>query len=724
MIKIKNNPKGIFKISCIILLILFITSSAEAFWPFSNDEPVDEYSKYIGIDENTLSSEEQNRLNEARKSAKKSIHKEEIKKRNLKITNYGDKTEFHFISRKYPTLKVFNELPFENGKWWTKYVETHNFNATHDKNGTELPHEKSERYIEYATENHKKGDKVSRTDSLADIPQNSTDKWVEYLGENKGRSYYKTHNLNQTDFWEMDIPPTREDTEEMASLDAYKIIKYYPQIEQAYYNTPIWWDKIELDNIPPSRDQAEEEKYWAEHPERDNEVRKIRDKKYWEAHKRTEENKIFCENYPAKINGYPIQYYKPRSMQKENIEKRATKRFNELFYDTIDYDKDSIDYKFEKIIFNIKQQRIGYIYVSQYGGEYYRNYGQWANDWALAGTGATKGRYVGKVDSTLQNQIDRDSKKRYRILTEEDMKFISEIEGKPITTPTPTPEPTPELTPEPTPEPTLAPTPTISPTPEELIRKSALNETIPQDLLNETAIANETIAPDKRILVVDNRTFDMLTGPITPENIQSIFQKDIDYSKFEYPSCPWTPEEVVKEPVIVEPELPEFKDSTSVFAHIIRTGNFQVSSYPKWKLKMNNPDAIILDLRDIKRLRKRQYDMFSGKTLLDYDKDKQIIIRSTIIPTHIPDLDKAMEEHREAQHRASTRRFKNLLMTNLEYTLRKKDFDKENWAKYNEKYDVRKFIRNQIKDMSGYDATKYVHGDQIIEDIRNYAPPK
>ena len=303
---------------------------------------------------------------------------------------------------------------------------------------------------------------------------------------------------------------------------------------------------------------------------------------------------------------------------------------------------------------------------------------------------------------------------------------------KPTPTPKPTLEPTPKPTPEPTPGPTLAPTPTISPTPEELIRKSALNETIPQDLLNETAIANESIAPDKRILVVDNRTFDMLTGPITPENIQSVFQEiygipaeeEIDWSKFEYPSCPWTPEEaevkeVTEEPAIeVEPEIPEFKDSTSVFAHIIRTGNFQVSSYPKWKLKMNNPDAIILDLRDIKRLQKRQYDMYSGKTLLGYDEDKQVIIRATIMPTHIPDLDKAMEEHREAQQEASTRRFKHYLMDNLEYTLRKKDFDKEDWAKYNEKYDIRKFIRNQIKDMSAYDASKYVHGDQIIKDIR------
>ena len=634
MIKIKNNFRGFLKISCIILLIFFITPPAEALFGFFEDkEPVDEYSKYIDIDEKTLSLKEQNRLNEARENL---YHKE--------------KTEFHFISRKYPTLKVFNEFASSDSEGWIEYVvEDYNFDSLN--------------LI-------KRDSKVSRTDSLADIPQNSTDKWIEYLGENKGRSYYETHNLNQTDFWEMDIPPTKEDTEEMASYDPYKVVKYYPQIEQAYYDTPLFWEKEGINRT----------------------------------------NVILDKNYPTKIDGYSIQYYKPQSMQKEQAEERATKKFKELFYETLDYDKDSIDYRFEKDIFNIRQQRVGYMYLDQYGGEYWLNL---PNTWRVQDN-----KYIGNRKD-VQSYVDTNSIKRYRILTEEDMKFISDVEGKPITPltliPEPTLEPTPKPTPEPTPEPTLAPAPTISPTPEELIRKSALNETISPDLLNETAVANETIAPDKRIVMIDNRTFDMLTGPITPENIQSVFQEIYGIPPVEEkPEKAEPKKEPIKEPVIVEPELPEFKNSTSVFAHIIKTGNYQVSSYPRWKLKSRNPDAIILDLRDIKRLRRGEYDMYSGETLLGYDEDKQIIIRATITPTYIPDLDKAMEEHREAQHRASTRRFKNHLMDNIEYTLRQKGMTNEEIGKYN----AREFVKEKIKDMSAYDATKYVHSDQIIKDIK------
>ncbi|MCK4859019.1 MAG: hypothetical protein KAS87_00485 [Candidatus Omnitrophica bacterium] len=520
--------KKLAKIVCAVVFLSFlICSSAEAtganlieIWDDTPDiidfsaikekfrflyqkKSVDIYAKYIGIDENTLSSEEQDKLNEIREN----LYRE-------------GKIEFHFIDKKYPMLEVSNVLPSE----YEEYVKEHEEDFV-------FAHDKIREYIEYVTKDYKKGDRILRTDSLSDFPPNSTDKWIEYKGENKGRNYYKLHNLNQTDFWEMDIPPTKEDTEEMVSYDPYKVVKYYPRIEQAYYDTPAFWEEEKINRT----------------------------------------NEILNRNYPTVIDGYSIQYYKPQSMQKEQAERRATKKIEELFYKTRNYDKDSIDYSFESDIFNIRQQRTGYLYADQYGGEYWQK---------LPHTSKLQdNNYIGK-SRDAQDHIDANSKKRYRILTEKDMASIDIIHNKKASFPVSfnqTQEKSIEIISTPTPTLTPAKKPVQIPfsTPydifnnffdkvrkqspqEDLINKSVLNETISVDLLNETAFANEKEFGNTTS--VDNKTFANLTETIDttsqPDEISEVVKDVIEEEIVEV-----IPEE--PEVAEVEPEvLPEPKDNT------------------------------------------------------------------------------------------------------------------------------------------------------------------
>ena len=79
-------------------------------------EPMDSYSKYIGIDEKELSVPVQKKIEKARSL----MHK--------------NSNDFHFISRKYPTLEVFHDAEHpiqyidENNMWFTVSAVSTKFN--------------------------------------------------------------------------------------------------------------------------------------------------------------------------------------------------------------------------------------------------------------------------------------------------------------------------------------------------------------------------------------------------------------------------------------------------------------------------------------------------------------------------------------------------------------------------------------------------------------------
>lgn len=146
----------------------------------------------------------------------------------------------------------------------------------------------------------------------------------------------------------------------------------------------------------------------------------------------------------------------------------------------------------------------------------------------------------------------------------------------------------------------------------------------------------------------------------------------------------------------------------------------------KRDLERRYPDAIILNLADIKLILKCRYRGESlelgKKIVVQYGKGNVGYGSNYFDYANMPPglRDKLNKYSKDRSKRIDTR-MKNILLSNLEYTLRNEHSLSSEKQK---EFGAYEFLRNEIKDMAYSEARKYIYGNEIVKDLEDTTKEK